>query len=69
MSETTPPPAYLQFDPETRRLRLDPREKRFFQNPYETYRWLQGQGGAFFWEFSGDDANGTLAKAVGNGLQ
>jgi chitinase len=26
-------------------------------------------GGAFFWEFSGDDANGTLAKAVGNGLR
>jgi chitinase len=26
-------------------------------------------GGAFFWEFSGDDATGTLAKAVGNGLR
>lgn len=26
-------------------------------------------GGAFYWEFSGDDANGTLAKAVGNGLR
>ncbi len=25
-------------------------------------------GGAFFWEFSGDDANGSLAKAIGNGL-
>ncbi len=25
-------------------------------------------GGAFFWEFSGDDANGALAKAIGNGL-
>jgi chitinase len=26
-------------------------------------------GGAFFWEFSGDDANGTLAKAISDGLQ
>jgi chitinase len=25
-------------------------------------------GGAFFWEFSGDDANGTLAKAIGDNL-
>jgi chitinase len=33
------------------------------------YVKAQNLGGAFFWEFSGDDANGTLAKAVGNGLQ
>ncbi|MEO8669685.1 MAG: glycosyl hydrolase family 18 protein [Tahibacter sp.] len=26
-------------------------------------------GGAFFWEFSGDDANGSLAKAIKDGLQ
>jgi chitinase len=25
-------------------------------------------GGAFFWEFSGDDANGTLAKTIGDNL-
>jgi chitinase len=29
----------------------------------------QGLGGAFTWEFSGDDANGTLLKAVANGLK
>lgn len=33
------------------------------------YVKAQNLGGAFFWEFSGDDSNGTLAKAVGNGLQ
>lgn len=26
-------------------------------------------GGAFFWEFSGDDAQATLTKAIGNGLK
>ena len=45
-----PPPPYLSFDPATRRLRLDPHEENFFQNPYEAYAWLHGQGGAFFWE-------------------
>jgi chitinase len=29
----------------------------------------RGFGGAFFWEFSGDDANGSLAKAIKDGLQ
>ncbi|WP_343231996.1 glycosyl hydrolase family 18 protein [Tahibacter amnicola] len=29
----------------------------------------QGLGGAFFWEFSGDDAQGSLAKAIKDGLQ
>jgi chitinase len=33
------------------------------------YVKVQNLGGAFFWEFSGDDAQGTLAKSVGNGLQ
>lgn len=33
------------------------------------YVKVQNLGGAFFWEFSGDDAQGTLAKTVGNGLQ
>ncbi|WP_052851325.1 glycoside hydrolase family 18 chitinase [Streptomyces avicenniae] len=28
----------------------------------------QGLGGAFFWEFSGDTANGELVRAIGNGL-
>ncbi len=33
------------------------------------YVKVQNLGGAFFWEFSGDDAQGTLAKTVANGLQ
>nr|WP_181396578.1 hypothetical protein [Streptomyces sp. FT05W] len=27
-----------------------------------------GSGGAFFWEFSGDTANGELVTAMDNGL-
>jgi unspecific monooxygenase len=50
MTETATPPAYLHFDRASRRLRLDPREPRFHQNPYEAYGWLHGQGGPFFWE-------------------
>ena len=34
-----------------------------------TYAKTQGLGGAFFWELSGDDAQGTLAAAMKNGLQ
>ncbi|OWQ93899.1 chitinase [Roseateles aquatilis] len=34
-----------------------------------TYVKSKGFGGAFFWEFSGDDAQGSLAKAMGNGLK
>lgn len=43
-------PSYLAYDPAGRRLRLDPHERAFFQNPYEAYRWLHEQGGVFFWE-------------------
>ena len=50
MSETIPPPPYLSFNRETRRLGLDPREPRFHQDPYEAYRWLHVQDGVFFWE-------------------
>ncbi|MCC7634043.1 glycosyl hydrolase family 18 protein [Stenotrophomonas rhizophila] len=32
------------------------------------YVKAQGLGGAFFWEFSGDDAQGTLTKAIRDGL-
>jgi len=67
MSETAAPPAYLDFDPASRRLRLDPRAPRFYQNPYEAYSWLHGQGGPFFWEEFGfwcfgrfDDVNALL---------
>lgn len=34
-----------------------------------SYVKVQNLGGAFFWEFSGDDAQGTLAKTVGDGLR
>ncbi len=34
-----------------------------------TYVKERGLGGAFFWEFSGDDASGTLANAIHSGLQ
>lgn len=43
-------PSYLAFDTGTRRLRLDPHEQRFYQNPYEAYAWLHAQGSTFFWE-------------------
>ncbi|RDZ29438.1 glycosyl hydrolase family 18 protein [Lysobacter silvisoli] len=33
------------------------------------YVKAQGLGGAFFWEFSGDDAQGSLATAVSDGLK
>ncbi|MER9628007.1 cytochrome P450 [Mesorhizobium sp. M0296] len=60
-------PSYLAFDPATRRLRLDPHEPAFFQNPYEAYAFLHGASNAFFWEefgfwcFGGfDDVNRLL---------
>lgn len=43
-------PDYLTFDPGTLRLRLDPHEPRFFQNPYETYAFLHSISQVFFWE-------------------
>jgi unspecific monooxygenase len=67
MSETMPPPPYLSFDPATRRLRLDPHEPAFVQDPYEAYAWLHAAGPAFFWEDFGfwcfgayDDVNRLL---------
>ncbi|MDG4877805.1 cytochrome P450 [Mesorhizobium sp. WSM4935] len=43
-------PAYLDFDSAGRRLRLDPHEPAFVQNPYEAYAFLHGAANAFFWE-------------------
>jgi cytochrome P450 len=43
-------PPYLSFDPATRRLRLDPHDGRFVQNPYEAYAWLHHASPSFFWE-------------------
>ncbi|MBN9074027.1 MAG: cytochrome P450 [Rhizobiales bacterium] len=60
-------PDYLRYEPETRRLDLDPHEPRFIDDPYEAYAWLHGKGGTFFWEqygfwcFGGfDDVNRLL---------
>ncbi|MER9881886.1 MULTISPECIES: cytochrome P450 [unclassified Mesorhizobium] len=65
MTELKPP--YLAFDPATRRLRLDPHEPAFFQDPYQAYAFLHGASNAFFWEefgfwcFGGfDDVNRLL---------
>ena len=33
-----------------------------------SYAKNQGLGGAFFWEFSGDTANGELISAIKNNL-
>ncbi|MGB3390122.1 MAG: cytochrome P450 [Pseudaminobacter sp.] len=67
MQESPPAPAYLDFDLPTRRLRLDPHEQRFVQNPYEAYAWLHASASTFFWEdygfwcFGGyDDVNRIL---------
>ncbi|MCO6391960.1 cytochrome P450 [Aliihoeflea aestuarii] len=43
-------PSYLDFHAATLRLRLDPHEPAFFQNPYPAYRWLQEQSPVFYWE-------------------
>jgi cytochrome P450 len=60
-------PHYIVFDPATRRLRLDPHEPAFFQNPYEVYAFMHGTSNSFFWEefgfwcFGGfDDVNRLL---------
>ena len=50
MSETAAPPSYLAFDRRSRRLRLDPREPAFVQNPYEAYAFLHQAGSTFYWE-------------------
>lgn len=67
MTDLMPPPSYLTFDPTACRLRLDPHEPAFFQDPYEAYAWLHGASNAFFWEefgfwcFGGfDDVNRLL---------
>jgi chitinase len=33
------------------------------------YAKVQGLGGAFLWDLSGDDARGALLAAIGNGLR
>ena len=50
--ETTPPP-YLELDPVSRRLRLDPHDPVFVQDPYPAYAWLHEHAPVFFWEAFG----------------
>ncbi|PZO81416.1 MAG: cytochrome P450 [Mesorhizobium amorphae] len=44
------PPSYLHFDPARKAMRLDPREPRFVQDPYEAYRFLHTHAPVVFWE-------------------
>ena len=64
-----PPPPWLAYDSETRRLRLDPHEPRFVQDPYAAYAWLHAAGAqTFFWEdyglwcFGGHDTVNRLLR-------
>ncbi len=65
---TPPAPACLDFDPATRRLRLDPHDDRFVQDPYEAYAFLHEVAPTFFWEdyglwcFGGYDAVNRLLR-------
>ena len=43
-------PASLQIDAATRRVRLDPRDAAFFQNPYPAYEAIRAASPTFFWE-------------------
>ncbi|MBL8581590.1 MAG: cytochrome P450 [Rhizobiaceae bacterium] len=61
-------PTVIDFDPATRRLRLDPHEPAFVQDPYATYAWLHERAPTFFWEeyglwcFGGFDAVNRLLR-------
>jgi cytochrome P450 len=46
----TSPPDYLKFDLEKRRLRLDPHEPRFYQDPFAAYAFLHERAQSFVWE-------------------
>lgn len=62
------PLPYLAFDPATRRLRLDPHEPSFVQNPYEAYAFFHEHARTLFWEdygfwcFAGFDDVGRLFR-------
>jgi cytochrome P450 len=43
-------PDYIHFDAETARVRLDPHEPAFVQNPYDAYAFFNEQCPVFFWE-------------------
>ncbi|HWK64893.1 MAG TPA: cytochrome P450 [Rhizobiaceae bacterium] len=50
MVDLSPSLPYVSFDPASQRVRLDPHEPRFVQNPYEAYAWLHETSPTFFWE-------------------
>ncbi len=58
----------LSFDFDGRRLRLDPHDRTFFQDPYRAYAMLHADGPSFFWEnygfwcFIGYDAVNRLLR-------
>jgi cytochrome P450 len=58
----------IQFDPGTRRLRLDPRDRAFYGDPYPAYAAVHAQSPAFFWEdyghwcFAGFDRVNALLR-------
>jgi cytochrome P450 len=43
-------PPHLHFDKAARRLRLDPRDQGFFQDPYAAYAFMHDAAPVFFWE-------------------
>jgi cytochrome P450 len=45
-----PLPPSLQIDPASRRVRLDPADQHFVQNPYAAYRAVRDVAPRFFWE-------------------
>ena len=44
------PPSHFRFDPASRRVRLDPHEPAFVQDPYGAYAFLHEKAPTFFWE-------------------
>lgn len=43
-------PSYLEFNPITRHVKLDPHEPAFVQNPYAAYAFFHKNCPVFFWE-------------------
>ncbi|WP_157014773.1 cytochrome P450 [Mesorhizobium xinjiangense] len=43
-------PPYLDFDPASRHVRIDPHDDGFVQDPYSAYAFLHAHAPAFFWE-------------------
>ena len=60
-------PDYLEFDPATKRVSIDPRNEAFVQDPYRAYAFLHEVAPAFYWQEFGfwclagfDEVNVTL---------